>query len=44
LQLGPEGISGGTPLAAPIGGLLLVGYTAIAGAFALVIAPRRDVL
>jgi hypothetical protein len=44
LQLGPAGISSGTLLAAPIGGLFLVGYTAAAAALALVVAPRRDVL
>jgi len=44
LQLGSSGISSGTLLAAPIGGLLLVGYAAAAVAYALVIAPRRDVL
>lgn len=44
LQLGPAGISDGTLLTAPIGGLLLVGYTALALAPALVVAPRRDVL
>lgn len=44
LQLGPAGISSGTLLAAPVGGLLLLGYTAAAVAPALVIAPRRDVL
>jgi ABC-2 type transport system permease protein len=43
LQLGPAGISTGTLLAAPIGGLLLVGYAAAAVALALVVAPRRDV-
>ncbi len=44
LQLGPAGISSGTLLDAPIGGLLLVAYTAAAAALALVAAPRRDVL
>lgn len=44
LQLGRAGISSGTQLAAPMGGLLLVGYTAAAAALALVVAPRRDVL
>jgi ABC-2 type transport system permease protein len=44
LQLGPIVTTRGTLLDAPIGGLLLAGYTAAAGAVALVIAPRRDVL
>ena len=44
LQLGPAGISSGTLLDAPIGGLLLVAYTAAAAALALVVALRRDVL
>ena len=44
LQLGPAGISDGTLLAAPSGGLLLVGYTTVAMAPALVIVRRRDVL
>jgi ABC-2 type transport system permease protein len=43
LQLGPA-MSTGTLLDAPIGGLFLVGYTAAAVAFALVVAPRRDIL
>ncbi len=44
LQLGAEATTSGTLLSAPIGGLLLAGYTATAVAAALVIAPRRDVL
>jgi hypothetical protein len=44
LQLGPIVSAQGRLLDAPIGGLLLVGYTAAAAALALVIAPRRDVL
>ena len=43
LQLGPT-VTSGTLLAAPIGGLVLVGYTTAAAALALVVAPRRDVL
>lgn len=44
LQLGPTIATDGTLLEAPIGGLLLVGYTAAAAALALIVAPRRDVL
>ena len=44
LQLGPAVTTRGTLLDAPIGGLLLVGYTVAAVALALVVAPRRDVL
>jgi len=44
LQLGPIVTTQGTLLDAPIGGLLLVGYTAAAAALALVVAPRRDIL
>lgn len=44
LQLGPAVTTRGTLLDAPIGGLLLVGYTAAAVAVALVVASRRDVL
>ncbi|MGZ8803450.1 MAG: hypothetical protein ACXWZL_12800, partial [Mycobacterium sp.] len=44
LQLGPTVATSGTLLDAPIGGLLLVGYTAAAAALALIVAPRRDVL
>lgn len=44
LQLGAEATSTGTLLKAPIGGLLLVGYTTAAVSLAIVIAPRRDVL
>lgn len=43
LQLGPEATSG-TLLDAAVGGLLLGGYTALAGIVALVVPPRRDVL
>jgi hypothetical protein len=43
LQLGPI-TAGGTLLDAPVGGLLLLGYTAAAVVLALVVAPRRDVL
>ncbi len=44
LQLGAEATTTGTLLKAPIGGLLLVGYTTAAVGLAIVIAPRRDVL
>jgi ABC-2 type transport system permease protein len=44
LRLGPIVTTQGTLLDAPLGGLLLVGYTAAAVALALVVAPRRDVL
>ena len=44
LQLGAEATTSATLLNAPIGGLLLVGYTTAAVGLALVIAPRRDVL
>jgi ABC-2 type transport system permease protein len=44
LQLGAEATTTGTLLNAPIGGLLLAGYAAVAGAVALVVAPRRDIL
>lgn len=44
LQLGVEATTKGTLLDAPIGGLLLTGYTAAAIAAALRVAPRRDVL
>ncbi len=44
LQLGAVATTSGTLLNAPIGGLLLVGYTSAAVGLALVIAPRRDVL
>ncbi len=44
LQLGPTVATSGTLLDAPIGGLLLVVYTAAAAALALIAAPRRDVL
>lgn len=44
LQLGAEATTTGTLLKAPIGGLLLVGYTAAAVGLAMVITPRRDVL
>lgn len=44
LQLGAEATTSGMLLSAPIGGLVLVGYTAAAAAVALAIAPRRDVL
>ena len=43
LQLGSTVSTDGT-LDAPIGGLLLIGYTAAAVALALVVVPRRDVL
>lgn len=43
LQLGPT-VTSGTLLDPPVGGLLLVGYTAAAVALAVVVAPRRDVL
>jgi hypothetical protein len=44
LQLGAVATTSETLLNAPIGGLLLVGYTSAAVGLALVIAPRRDVL
>ena len=45
LQLGPTVTTSGTLLDdAPIGGRLLVGYSAAAVALALLTAPRRDVL
>ena len=44
LQLGAEATTSGTLLNAPIGGLLLAGYTTATVVLALVIAPRRDVL
>ena len=44
LQLGPAVTSRGTLLTAPVGGLVLVAYTAAAGAATLVVAPRADVL
>ncbi len=43
LQLGAVATTSGTLLNAPIGGLLLVGYTSAAVSLALVIATRRDV-
>ncbi len=44
LQLGPSYGFDGVFLSAPMGGLLLAGYTAAAAALALVVTPRRDVL
>lgn len=44
LQLGPSFGFDGVFLSAPVGGLLLAGYTAAAAALALVVTPRRDVL
>ena len=44
LQLGPSYGFDGVFLSAPMGGLLLDGYTAAAAALALVVTPRRDVL
>lgn len=44
LQLGDVATTSGTVLQAPVGGLLLMGYTGAAFGLALVIAPRRDVL
>lgn len=43
-QLGPALGLGGELLSAPLGGLLLVGYTAAAVVLALLITPKRDVL
>lgn len=43
LQLGTVATTSGTLLTAPIGGLLLAGYTCAAVGLALVVAPRRDV-
>lgn len=44
LQLGTSYGFDGVFLSAPMGGLLLAGYTAAAAALALVVTPRRDVL
>lgn len=44
MQLGPSYGFDGVFLSAPMGGLLLAGYTAAAAALALVVTPRRDVL
>ena len=44
LQLGPALTTHGTLLAAPVGGILLLGYTVAAAALALIVAPGRDVL
>ena len=44
LQLGAEATTSGTLLSAPVGALVLVGYTTIAVALALRLTPRRDVL
>lgn len=44
LQLGPEITTKSALLSAPVGGLLLVAYTALAGALAHLIALNRDVL
>jgi hypothetical protein len=44
LQLGPAINADGKLLSAPVGGLVLVAYTAAAVALALVVTPRRDVL
>jgi ABC-2 type transport system permease protein len=44
LQLGPALTTHGTLLAAPVAGILLLGYTVAAAALALTVAPGRDVL
>lgn len=44
LHLGPIVAIQGSLLDAPIGGLLLVGYTAAGATLALVLAPRSDIL
>lgn len=44
LQIGPSLDLSASLLAPPIAGLVLVGYTVAAASWALVIAPRRDVL
>lgn len=44
LQLGPAISLDGKLLSAPVGGLVLVGYTAVAVALALAVVPRRDVI
>jgi ABC-2 type transport system permease protein len=44
LQLGPAISLDGKLLSAPVGGLVLVGYTAAAVTLALLVTPRRDVL
>ena len=44
LQLGPALGLGGKLLSAPVGGLVLLGYTAAAITLALLLTPRRDIL
>jgi ABC-type transport system involved in multi-copper enzyme maturation permease subunit len=44
LRLGPANGLGDKLLSAPMGGLLLVGYTVVAVALALRLAPKRDIL
>lgn len=44
LQLGPALTAHGTLLNAPVGGLLLLGYTAAVSGLAFIVTPRRDVL
>jgi ABC-2 type transport system permease protein len=44
LQIGPSISLDGKLLSAPVGGLVLVGYTAAAVALALLVTPKRDVL
>jgi hypothetical protein len=44
LQLGTVATTTGTLLDEPIGGLLLVGYTAAVSGLAFIVTPRRDVL
>ena len=44
LQLGPELGLEGKLLSAPVGGLVLLGYTAAAVTLALLLTPQRDVL
>jgi hypothetical protein len=44
LQLGTVATTTGTLRDAPIGGLLLVGYTAAVSGLAFIVTPRRDVL
>lgn len=44
LQLGRAATTRVTLLDAPIGALVLIGYTAVAVALALIVVPRRDIL
>jgi ABC-2 type transport system permease protein len=44
LQLGPAVTTHGTLLDAPVGGMLLLGYTVAVSGLAFTVTPRRDVL